>query len=117
MSDFDFDFEAQRVETERLWAEMSEGRDLPGEGMVDLTFVAGEGADATEFMGWLEDEGYDVEHYEADEEDEEDPEETVEVQTPAMPLSAATIHAEERRTTEAALRYGFLPRGWGFIGT
>ncbi len=111
-----FDYAAQKAETERLWAEMSQAHDLPDEGMVDLTFVAGERADATEFMGWLEDAGYGVEHYEADAEDDDDPEETVEVQTAVMPLSAATIHAEERATTEAALRHGFAPRGWGFIG-
>lgn len=111
-----FDFAAQRAETERLWAEMATARDLPAEGMVDLTFVAGAGAEATEFMGWLEDAGYDVEHYEADAEDQDDPEETVEVQTPVMPLSAATIQAAERKVTEAALRHGFAPRGWGFIG-
>lgn len=111
-----FDFGAQQAETERLWAKMAAAHVLPAGGMLDLTFVAGEGADATEFMGWLEDAGYDVEHYEADAEDADDPEETVEVQTRAMPLSAATIHAEERKTTEAALRHGFAPRGWGFIG-
>ena len=111
-----FDYAAQKAETERLWAELAAAHDLPPEGMVDLTFVADEGADATEFMGWLEDAGYDVEHYEADPEDEDDPEESVEAQTPVMVLSAATIHAEERKTTEAALRHGFRPRGWGFIG-
>ncbi len=111
-----FDFDAQKAETERLWAELAAAHDLPAEGMVDLMFAAGEGADATEFMGWLEDAGFEVEHYEADPEDEDDPDETVEAQTPVMPLSAATIHAEERRATEAALRYGFVPRGWGFMG-
>ena len=107
-----FDFDAQRAETERLWAEMAAGHDLPPTGLVDLHFEGGDGADATEFMGWLEDEGFDVEHFPA----EDDEPETIEVQTAEMPLSAASIHAEERRTTEAALRYGFRPVGWGFMG-
>ena len=107
---------AQEAETERLWAEISAGRDLPAEALIDLHFEAGEGADATEFMGWLEDAGYDVEHYEADPDGEDGPEpETIEAQTPPVPLSLERVHAEERRTTEAALRYGFRPTGWGFM--
>ena len=106
-----FDFDAQRAETERLWAEMAAAHDLPATGLLDLHFEGGDGSDATEFMGWLEDEGFDVEHYPAEDEEPE----TVEVQTVEMPLSPGTIHAEERRTTEAALRYGFRPTGWGFM--
>lgn len=112
-----FDFEAQAAETDRLWAEISAAHDLPETALIDLRFVAGERADAVEFMGWLEDAGYDVEHYPADAGDDEDgPEpEIVEVQTGAVPLTLATIHAEERRMTEAALRFGFVPDGWGFM--
>lgn len=111
-----FDYEAQQAETEALWAEMSAQHDLPDQGQLDLHFKAAEGADATEFMGWLEDAGYDVEHYDADPEDEDYPDEVIEVQTGVLPLSAKTIHTEERRCTEAALRFGFLPDGWGFMG-
>tara|TARA_R110002072_G_scaffold232017_2_gene389366 strand:+ start:160 stop:504 length:345 start_codon:yes stop_codon:yes gene_type:complete len=111
-----FDYAAQKAATEALWAEMSAQHDLPHQGQLDLHFRAGDGADATEFMGWLEDAGYDVEHYEADPEDEDDPEEAIEVQTGVMSLTPETIHAEERRCTEAALRFGFTPDGWGFIG-
>ena len=113
-----FDFDAQKAETERLWAEISAAAEVPPEGLLDLRFVGGEGADATEFMGWLEDRGYDVEHYPADPEgeDPDDALEVVEVQTPAMTLGADTIHREERKTTEAALDYGFRPDGWGFMG-
>lgn len=112
------DYDAQKAETERLWAEISAAPNVPAEGLLDLRFVGGDGADATEFMGWLEDRGYDVEYYPADPEGEEpeDAEEVIEVQTAAMPLSAETIHAEERKTTEAGLRYGFRPDGWGFMG-
>lgn len=115
-----FDRDAQAVETDRLWAEISAAHDLPEEALLDLRFIAGQGADAVEFMGWLEDAGYDVEHYAADGDDDEAGEdgpqpEIVEVQTKAVPLSLATIHAEERRTTEAALRFGFVPDGWGFM--
>jgi hypothetical protein len=106
-----FDFEAQRAETARLWAEMAAEGDLPAKGLLDLHFEGGEGADATEFIGWLEDNGFDVEHYPADEEEREQ----VEAQTAAMTLSPETIHAEERRCTAAALRHGFHPTGWGFI--
>ncbi|SDY57918.1 Regulator of ribonuclease activity B [Jannaschia faecimaris] len=114
------DYEVQKAETERLWAEMSTQPGVPAEGLLDLRFVAdaGAGADATEFMGWLEDRGYDVEYYPADP-DSDDPEDAldvIEVQTDVMPLSAATIHAEERKTTEAALGFGFRPDGWGFMG-
>lgn len=114
-----FDFVAQKAETERLWAEISANVNVPAEGMVDLRFVGEDGADATEFMGWLEDEGYDVEHYPADPDGEEpeDAENVVEVQTCVMTLSAETIHAAERATTEAALSFGFRPDGWGFMGT
>ncbi|CTQ33866.1 ribonuclease E inhibitor RraB [Jannaschia rubra] len=114
-----FDYAAQKAETERLWAEMSAAHDLPAEGRLDLHFFPdGADADATEFMGWLEDNGFEVEHYPADDDPEEgdDGRETIEAQTGVMPLSPATIHAEERRTTEAALRFGFRPDGWGFMG-
>lgn len=113
-----FDFEAQKAETARLWAEISDAPGVPSEGLLDLRFVGGEGADATEFMGWLEDHGYDVEHYPVDDEGEEpeDAEDVIEVQTDVMTLTAETIHAEERKTTEAGLRYGFRPDGWGFMG-
>lgn len=111
-----FDRDAQAAETDRLWAEMSAAHDLPTEALIDLHFVAREGADATEFIGWLEDAGYDVEHYPADEDEDGTPEaETVEAQTGTVVLSLAAIHAEERRTTEAALRFGFVPAGWGFM--
>lgn len=112
------DYDAQKAETARLWAEMCTAPGVPSEGLLDLRFVGGEGADATEFMGWLEDHGYDVEHYPVDPDGElpEDAEEVIEVQTGVMPLTAETIHAEERRTTEAALRHGFRPDGWGFMG-
>lgn len=111
-----FDHAAQEAETARLWAGMSAAHDLPAEALIDLHFVAGEGADATEFIGWLEDAGYDVEHYPAEEDGEDGPEpETIEAQTPPVPLSLERVRAEERRTTEAALRYGFLPSGWGFM--
>lgn len=111
-----FDHAAQEAETKRLWAEMAAAHDLPSEALIDLHFVAGEGADATEFLGWLEDAGYDVEHYPADPDGEEGPEpETVEAQTPPVALSLERIQAEERRTTEAALRFGFVPTGWGFM--
>lgn len=112
------DYDAQKAETARIWAEISVAPNVPAEGLLDLRFVGDEGADATEFMGWLEDRGYDVEYYPADPEGEEpeDAEEVIEVQTAAMLLSAETIHAEERKTTEAALRYGFRPDGWGFMG-
>ncbi len=113
-----FDFAAQKAETERLWAEMSAGAEVPDEGLVDLRFVGAAGADAVEFMGWLEDAGYDVEHYPPDPEGEEpeDAEDVIEVQTVRMTLSAETIHTAERATTEAALRHGFRPDGWGFMG-
>lgn len=112
------DFDAQKAETARLWAEISEAPNVPAEGLVDLRFVGGDGADATEFMGWLEDRGYDVEYYppDPDSDDPEDAEDVIEVQTGVMPLSAQTIHAEERKTTEAALQFGFRPDGWGFMG-
>ena len=107
---------AQATETERLWAEMSAGHALPAEALIDLHFEAAEGADATEFIGWLEDAGYDVEHYPADPDGEDGPEpETIEAQTPPVPLTLERVHAEERRTTEAALRHGFRPTGWGFM--
>lgn len=110
------DRDEQAAETDRLWAEMSAAHDLPARALIDLHFTAGEGADATEFIGWLEDAGYDVENYPADEDEDGAMEpETVEAQTGAVTLSLATIHAEERRTTEAALRYGFVPAGWGFM--
>lgn len=113
-----FDFDAQKAETERLWAEISATPGVPSDGLLDLRFVGGDGANATEFMGWLEDTGYDVEYYPVDPDGEtpEDAEEVIEVQTDVIALSAATIHAEERKTTEAALRHGFRPDGWGFMG-
>ncbi|GIT89951.1 hypothetical protein JANAI62_05650 [Jannaschia pagri] len=104
---------AQRAATEVLWAEITGQGTPPDKGMLDLHFVAGAEADATEFMGWLEDHGYDVEHYEAD----EDEEETIEAQTPEMRLSLEAILEEERRTTEAALGYGYRPTGWGVMFT
>ncbi|MEM7766324.1 MAG: ribonuclease E inhibitor RraB [Pseudomonadota bacterium] len=107
-----FDYAAQRAETERVWADLSARHSLPETALLDLHFEAGPGADAVEFMGWLEDHGYDVEHYPAD----EDEPEAIEVQTPEMALSPATIHAEERRCTEVALTHGFRPTGWGFMG-
>ncbi|MEM7711107.1 MAG: ribonuclease E inhibitor RraB [Pseudomonadota bacterium] len=106
------DYGAQEAETRRLWAEMAATADLPATALLDLHFEGGDDADATEFMGWLEDAGYDVEHYPAD----GDEPETIEVQTAEMPLSPETIHAEERRCTEVALRHGFRPTGWGFMG-
>lgn len=112
------DIAAQTAETERLWAEISAAPGVPQEGLLDLRFVGGAGADATEFMGWLEDRGYDVEYYPADPDGEEpeDAEEVIEAQTDVIPLSAATINAEERKTNDAALRFGFRPDGWGFMG-
>ncbi|CTQ49983.1 ribonuclease E inhibitor RraB [Jannaschia donghaensis] len=112
------DYDVQKAETERLWSEISASPGVPSEGLLDLRFVGGPGADATEFMGWLEDRGYDVEYYpvDPDGEDPEDAEEVIEVQTDTMTLSAETIHAEERKTTEAALQFGFRPDGWGFMG-
>ena len=106
-----FDYDAQRAETARLWAEMGMQQALPERGLLDLHFEGGADADATEFMGWLEDAGFDVEHYPAD----EDEPETIEAQTEEMLLSPDTIHAEERRCTEVALRHGFRPVGWGFM--
>ncbi|CUH08782.1 hypothetical protein JSE7799_00078 [Jannaschia seosinensis] len=106
-----FDYAAQRAETERLWAEMSAAHDLPETGLLDLHFEAGDAADATEFIGWLEDAGFDVEHYPAD----EDEPEAIEAQSSEMTLSPETIHAQERRCTEVALRHGFRPVGWGFM--
>ena len=112
------DYDLQKTETARLWAEISVGPNVPTEGLLDLRFVGGETADATEFMGWLEDRKYDVEYYptDTDSDDPEDAQEVIEVQTGVMPLSAETIHAEERKTTEAALQFGFRPDGWGFKG-
>ncbi len=107
---------ARAAETDRLWAEMAAAHALPQMALIDLHFVAGEGADATEFMGWLEDAGYDVEHYPADPDGEDGPEpETIEAQTPPVPLSLDRVHAEERRASEGARRFGFVPTGWGFM--
>ena len=108
------DYAAQAAATEALWAEMTRDHALPDEALVDLRLVGEAGADAVELMGWLEDRGYDVEHYPADE-DEGEPE-VVEVQTPRMRLSLAAVQFEERRVTEAALAHGFRPDGWGFMG-
>jgi len=113
-----FDFEAQKARTEEIWADLAAAHDLPPEGRLDLHFVPGEGADAVEFMGWLEDNGFEVEHYPADEdapEDDDDNEETIEAQTVTMALNPQAIHTQERRCTEAALRFGWLPDGWGFM--
>ncbi|MEM8849529.1 MAG: ribonuclease E inhibitor RraB [Pseudomonadota bacterium] len=107
-----FDYVAQKAETERVWADLSAKHALPEMALLDLHFEGGAEADATEFMGWLEDHGYDVEHYPA----EEDEPEVIEVQTPEMALSPAAIHTEERRCTEIALAHGFRPTGWGFMG-
>ncbi|WP_179379206.1 ribonuclease E inhibitor RraB [Jannaschia marina] len=113
------DYDVQKSETERRWREIAEGPGAPSEGLLDLRFLGGPEADAVEFMGWLEDRGYDVEHYAPDREsgDPEDALDVIEVQTEVMALSAESIHAEERRTTEAALRFGYHPDGWGFMGT
>ncbi|MGB3408646.1 MAG: ribonuclease E inhibitor RraB [Jannaschia sp.] len=111
-----FDYAAQKAETERLWAEIFATGKAPSEGMVDLHFVPAENADSTEFIGWLEDNGYDVEHFESGSFEEGDEDEVIEVQTDVMPLSAASIHDQERKTTEAALRFGFRLTGWGVMG-
>ena len=108
-----FDYDAQKAETERIWTEWSAAHDLPEAARVDLHFKPGPEADATEFIGWLEDRGFEVEHFTDDDGDPDG--EVIEAQTPTMTLSAAAIHAEERRTTEAALRYGWVPDGWGFM--
>lgn len=113
-----FDFAAQKARTEAIWAELSSEHDLPPEARLDLQFLPGESADAVEFMGWLEDNGFEVEHYPPDEdapEDDDDNQETIEVQTVTMALTPETIHDVERRCTEAALRFGWLPDGWGFM--
>ncbi|SFI87225.1 ribonuclease E inhibitor RraB [Jannaschia pohangensis] len=113
-----FDFEAQKARTEAIWEELSLAHELPAEARVDLQFIPGTNADAVEFMGWLEDNGFEVEHYPPDEDadpDDEDNAETIEVQTATMPLNPDAIHAVERRCTEAALRFGWLPDGWGFM--
>ncbi|MGB3554018.1 MAG: ribonuclease E inhibitor RraB [Jannaschia sp.] len=109
-----FDYGAQRAETEARWAEMV-AAGAPSRGLLDLHFVPGDAPDAIEFMGWLEDEGFDVEHYPAAAFEDGDETETLEAQTPPMDLSAEAIHAVERRVTEAALRHGYRPDGWGFI--
>ncbi|UWQ17511.1 ribonuclease E inhibitor RraB [Jannaschia sp. M317] len=106
------DPEAQRAATRAQWAEITAQTKPPARAMIDLHFEAAEGADATEFMGWLEDEGFDLEHFPAD----EDEPETIEAQTGEMALTLDAVLAEEARTTEAALRFGFRPTGWGFIG-
>ena len=112
-----FDAAAQEAATRAQWDEITASMIPPAKGLLDLHFIAGEGADATEFMGWLEDAGYDVEHFPPGEfEDGDEEDEVIEVQTPALTLTLDRILAEERRTTEAALRYGFRPTGWGFMG-
>jgi hypothetical protein len=110
-----FDYAAQAAETARLWAEMAEGREMPPRGLVDLHFKGGPEADSTEFIGWLEDRGFDVEHFPAATFDDGDEPETVEAQTAEMTLSVEAIQAIERDCTEAALRYGYRPTGWGFM--
>ncbi|TFL17317.1 ribonuclease E inhibitor RraB [Jannaschia formosa] len=107
------DPEAQEAASRAQWADIAAQGPLPERAMIDLHFTAGPGADSTEFMGWLEDRGYDVEHYPAD----EDEEEVIEVQTEPVALTLDRVLAEERACSEAAARYGFVPSGWGFIGT
>ena len=108
-----FDREAQRAETERQWAEFSAHPAMPGAARLDLHFKPGPEADATEFIGWLEDHGYEVEHFPDDDGDPDG--EVIEAQTPTMTLTLEAVRTEEARTTEAALRHGWLPDGWGFM--
>ncbi|WP_298430213.1 ribonuclease E inhibitor RraB [uncultured Jannaschia sp.] len=108
-----FDPAAQDAETKRQWAAFSADPRMPAAARLDLHFVPGPEADATEFIGWLEDRGFEIEHYEADEDSGEA--EVIEAQTPTMDLTLDAIRAEEVRTTEAALRYGWVPTGWGFM--
>ena len=110
------DADARAAETARLWTGMAASHDLPERAMIDLRFVAGEGADAVEFMGWLEDAGFEVEHYPADEDEDGEPEPAiVEAQTAEVALTLAAVQAAEARTAEVASRFGFVPDGWGFI--
>lgn len=111
-----FDYAKQDAASRAQWAEMSAAMTLPPTAMLDFHFAAGEGADAVEFMGWLEDHGYDVEHFPAGEFEEGDEDEVIEVQTDALPLSLETVLKEECRTSEVALAHGFRPTGWGFMG-
>ncbi|PWJ10349.1 ribonuclease E inhibitor RraB [Jannaschia seohaensis] len=106
------DTAAQEAASRAQWAEIEGQAKLPARAMIDLHFNAGPEADATEFMGWLEDRGYDVEHFPA----EDDEEEAIEVQTPVVDLTLERILVEERTCSEAALRFGFVPAGWGFMG-
>ncbi|WP_371154755.1 ribonuclease E inhibitor RraB [Jannaschia sp. 2305UL9-9] len=111
-----FDRAAQEAATRAQWAEIVATAKVPAQAMIDLHFTATDGADAVEFMGWLEDNGYDVEHYPAGAFEEGDEEEVIEAQTDAMALTLDAILAEEKRTTDAALTHGFRPTGWGFMG-
>lgn len=108
-----FDYTAQAAGTARLWAEMQAGHDLPARARIDLSFLPGDGADAVEFLGWLEDHGYEVEHLEAD--PDEGLEEAIEAQTAMVDLTLDAVQHHERRCTEAALTHGWIPDGWGFL--
>lgn len=103
------DFAAQQRETFDSFTEMKKaGAQLPASSVVEFYFLAeDEGAKWGPCEKALRAAGYDT----ARDEDEE----TMIVTTKtAMRISPETLWDEERKVTEIALKFEFLPDGWEF---
>lgn len=101
-----FDFDAQRLETAEVFADISTRVAIPPSIRLDLQFTEGLEADFDGLTAAAYSAGYSV----LAEPRNGRIELSVEVEAP----SAASISEHEIRTTELALAHGFLPHGWGF---
>lgn len=100
-----FDFDAQRIETAEVYADLSTRVTIPPTIRLDLQFTEGLRADYDGLTTTASNAGYSVSAQPKDGKIEL----SIEVEDP----SASVISKHESRTTELALARGFLPHGWG----
>lgn len=108
------DLKQQKAETEQIFREIAKMEALPAEARIAFQFVDEIGrGDWDGFIEAAEAEGYEAAWFEAEDDEEED---CLEITSPLVKLTVATLWAHEEKLTLMGSLYGFIPDGWGFVG-
>jgi hypothetical protein len=102
------DFDAQKRDTEKIFAGIASRHAIPDQITLDIHFVPGDGAAWAAADRALQQAGFRVDAYAY----ENGP--TLEARLAIENPTAETVWDAERLATETVLEHGFQPDGWGF---